>query len=362
MKQSFKIIILPIILILITLVAQFYGSISFNYKISSLWIFVSIIRIFLLIFSFIILLKYFIRLIRSKQFSNRTLNLITSYYMIFLLLIPLELFATLLIYTDAGAEFSISTINWHHIYWNPKNEEGYRDKEFTREKEQLAIFIGDSFTAGFGIKNHKNRYSNLVEKGSDYDCWNMGKSGSNTKDELKLLKELTASPNIIFFQYCLNDMYIPESKPTENRFREAISGFSIPFFMVRSSYLYNNICNYFASTFDKKVPEDVMKAYAFMLEGHMKDLSEINEISQSRNADLVIILFPYLVDLNRFSDLTNAVESLFLSQGVKVINVGNLIKDIPINQRIINKADHHPSALVNKRVANRIIQLLNEDQ
>ncbi len=49
--------------------------------------------------------------------------------------------------------YSLASLIWYDKYWNPVNSSGFRDKEGAiNHNKKSIVFIGDSFTAGAGIK------------------------------------------------------------------------------------------------------------------------------------------------------------------------------------------------------------------
>ena len=52
---------------------------------------------------------------------------------------------------------------WNKRYWNPINKIGLRDVEPQKGKNTV-FFVGDSFTAGWGIKNIEDRFGEVSKK------------------------------------------------------------------------------------------------------------------------------------------------------------------------------------------------------
>ena len=63
------------------------------------------------------------------------------------------------------------------------------------------------------------------------------------------------------------------------------------------------------------------------------------------------VVFPLLHDIEWSRTLTRGVVERFAAAGAKVIDVADLVADIPVGERTVNHHDAHASALVNQRVA-----------
>lgn len=92
------------------------------------------------------------------------------------------------------------------------NSFGFRDNEYAVEKKKKRIlFIGDSFTLGWGVK-FDSIYSKLLEKqlasqGYEYEVINTGIGNYNSRMECELfkLKGLQFRPDIVVLMYFVND-------------------------------------------------------------------------------------------------------------------------------------------------------------
>ena len=52
---------------------------------------------------------------------------------------------------------------WGNKYWNPINQLGFRDEEPKKGKNTV-FFVGDSFTAGWGVKNIEDRFGETMSR------------------------------------------------------------------------------------------------------------------------------------------------------------------------------------------------------
>ncbi len=113
-------------------------------------------------------------------------------------------------YFYADTEGRLASNNWMERYWQT-NSWGYRDREWTvsdwQGKTTVAV-VGDSLTAGWGIADPADRFSDVLaaELGSDYAVFNLGVPGSSTPEQLDTLKALPVQPDVVIVQYFLNDI------------------------------------------------------------------------------------------------------------------------------------------------------------
>src|SRR4029079_8000931 len=77
------------------------------------------------------------------------------------------LFALVFIDTDAFAQ-TLASNRWLHLYfWNHVNALGYRDVEHPPElfrSRRSVLVLGDSFVAGYGIKDPRDRFSDILQQ------------------------------------------------------------------------------------------------------------------------------------------------------------------------------------------------------
>lgn len=111
--------------------------------------------------------------------------------------------------TDSWA-FTLASKRWMQRYWH-LNSNGYRDPEHTLtslQDRKLLLALGDSFTAGWGIEDYRDRYQNvLVDKlGDDWTAMTVAEGGWGTDAQLSILRSLQKRPEAIVLQYYVNDI------------------------------------------------------------------------------------------------------------------------------------------------------------
>ena len=369
----------------------------------------------LLLAGLIVLLFLFIYRLKKIK-SQIKQNIILSVSMLFLLFFTVELIFSFYPYcTNASASY-MSRL-WFHYYWN-KNEDGFRDIDFGQMNasgKKRIYFIGDSFTEGHGIKNPKDRTSDIIRERLkvkyDYNIFNMGRNGSNTIDEIKILFTAPILPDIVVLTHISNDVdYLDEFN--ENFFDgfteikilrdgEAFQRISEHSFFI--NYIYHTIhqtyLKYSNQDYsDQKMikmakklknvtltEEDIMKrSEKFMklmnsendtanngnsitmqdqilripaaFDHHINTLFSLDSTLKTKSCKLIILIYPNLGDENiDFNTLNSKMCAVLKSKNITAIDLYPLCKQLPQSKRIVNNMNFHASEQLNKIVADSLM-------
>jgi hypothetical protein len=329
------------------------------------------LRLFLLFLILVESLKLFKIIFVDKTINKLITNLAIVLYSIFLLFILLE--ATFMfIPKSSHFDFTLACKLWFAKYWKPINSFGFRDNE-PDNNNPVILFVGDSFTAGGGLKSIDDRFSNIVgkelnKKEKKYTVINIGKLGANSRDEydsmINFLHLTGIKPEIIVLQYFGNDLENVLQKMGIDYGRATIPQDASKFLIltVQSSYLFNYI--YWSLPHSNiTIPYVSSLYYAYkndyILSQHKAELMSFVDYARENSIELIVTVFPYFLDIE-MSDSMYAVDisNFFRANKVSVINVSQLVKNIPVSERIINKNDFHASKLVNRIVAQEILRKL----
>lgn len=293
-------------------------------------------------------------------------NLMTLVFPVALFLIFLEIIFMFVPQSHEGVLSKASQI-WWAKYWKPVNSLGYRDAEpvVTPGKKQVLV-IGDSFSAGHGLENVSDRFSDKLEEklGKDYEVRNLGVSGSDTGDEARRLLEYPVKPDAIVLQYFPNDiervaqangLTITGGKPFDDVkgvVAHVVRRFYLP------NFIYWQLPHAQFSTFD----EFVGKAYSdsTVLNAHFSDLSRIVAYGDSAGAKVYAVFVPFLFQLDKSAGYTQPVEKFLEEKGVKVVTLNEEIARIPDKDRIVGRNDGHAGAAVNAVIAGKLYEAFSE--
>ncbi|MCD8541018.1 MAG: hypothetical protein LRY55_15615 [Leadbetterella sp.] len=107
--------------------------------------------------------RVFVRRKTSERVSGIGLSVLT-------LLITLIFFETGFMFfaQTHGVATTRASALWVDKYYKPVNSLGYRDREPNlKTAKKVVLFVGDSFTAGYGNDDVKDRFSDMVASGLD---------------------------------------------------------------------------------------------------------------------------------------------------------------------------------------------------
>jgi hypothetical protein len=201
-------------------------------------------------------------------------------------------------------------------YWQ-ENSLGYRDQEWTPDNymnKQRVVTVGDSFTAGAGIQNPSDRYSDVLAAhlGDNYAVFNLGMPRTATPQQLANLNEFPLRPlDVIIWQYFLNDI--------ESALNAANIHFRIshPPRLVRQSYLLNYFYEMISPLSAESYWDWIYDAYddPAIWAAHEAELNAVVEEVESLNARLIVVIFPNMQDLERSASYVDQVAQVFETRG-----------------------------------------------
>ena len=311
------------------------------------------------------------RSIFKNEGTNDTIkNTSLSVFSLAILLAFLELVFTFVPHSH-GADQTYGARLWKKKYWYPINQYGFRDNELPKNDSTI-FFIGDSFTAGYGINHVENRFSNIVStelnrQNSVFKIINLGVCGHDTKDEFDTMNRFIAESNIkpkkIVLQYFSNDidktafkngLTYPEFEPYKE-FPHA----------VRALFKGSFLLNYVYWILPHSVPESYMdflkKAYTneAIYGKHLEDLTNFVQYTQENNIELCVLVLPVFQAVKESKTVyTEKIIEYFKKKGVKTIDVAQLCEDLTVKQMIVNANDGHASVLVNQRIGQAVLKIL----
>lgn len=346
-----------------------------------------------------------------SMLSERTKNAVLLISVLAILLLSSECFFLHFARSNGiGARWSYKIWNKknlaHRTTFNFINSRGDNDRADFREplpvskKKKKAIwFIGDSFTFGFGLEKTEQTFPALVEQQlrvyqnvatSDIDnqvvCINLGDGGADTYHEKEVLFAIDKTglqhPSAVVWQYFGNDIDSVDNYPEiyESEIsKNIIQKLGCMFFRERSFLLdyiyweyfrqnerdsYNAYSDFLSSAYtadsivvDGKVSRDSTGKYITPFESHLQPLRQSAEYYKRKGIKFLVIIFPYL-----WKEGPENSEKLYArrlsrelkSEGIDIIDLTPLVKDIPPDKRVVNSHDPHPSVIVDQLVADTI--------
>lgn len=308
-------------------------------------------------------------------------------------------------------------MRWSYRLWSKRhfthrssfyfiNSRGEEDRADIREpipdlkhKKKAIWFIGDSFTFGFGLEKTEQSFPAQVErllrlsqqntlKDSDDQviCVNLGDGGADIYHEKETLYAFDTAaksqPYAVVWQYFGDDMdtsalgpdiYEHEisKDPTEHIGRALFREKSFLLDYIYWEYFrHNEVASYhtymdFLSQLyladslvvNGQALKDSSGAYINPFLAHLNPLVEAATYYKGKGTRFLVIIFPYLWqngprDAERL--YTRRMTDALAKQKIDVIDLTPLVKDIPLEKRVVNDHDPHPSVMVDEMVADTI--------
>ncbi|HNY51163.1 MAG TPA: SGNH/GDSL hydrolase family protein [Smithella sp.] len=307
----------------------------------------------------------------DRQVSPIIANTATVLFSLFVIFILLEA-VFMFIPRSHSADYTLASKLWYAKYWKPINSLGFRDQE-PDNKHPVILFVGDSFTAGHGLKSVSERFSDIVgeelnKKQQKYTIVNIGRPNLDSRGEYETMMNFLyltrIKPAKIILQYCGNDI---EGAAARNglifdgfRPPDDMSKFTV--FIGAGSYVFNYLYFLFPREYlGMSYINYLTDAYKNdkVMANHKEDLMLFVDYARKNSIPLVVVVFPFLADIKMSNAMyVNDIVSFFEANKLRVINVSKLVEKTPVEDRVVNKNDTHASAKLNKMIAREILNKL----
>ncbi|ADB40237.1 SGNH/GDSL hydrolase family protein [Spirosoma linguale] len=348
----------------------FYGDhygVAFDYPHKGLFdnIYVRLAKCALFLLLIIELLRlYYYGVVKNASPPKLLGNIATLLVPTVVVLIFVEM-AFMFISQSQEGGLTLASKIWFERYWPPMTGD-YRDTPKTDTLGKKKVFIvGDSFTAGHGLKSADERYGNvLAEKlgTSQYVTYNLGISGSDTRDEYARLVKFGKKPDVLILQYFPNDIekvaadhgVIPTGFRPYSDLPRPVQSLFIKFYLL--NYLYWQFPHGNFAPFDVYA----RKAYGTpaIINDHLSDLNQFITYAKENNSRLYVVMFPFSHNIEQTTEYVKPVVNFFRSNNVPMLDVGKLMLDLPMTDRVVGRNDGHASPIVNQRVGDALFKLM----
>lgn len=246
------------------------------------------------------------------------------------------------------------------------NSDGHRDKEYAVNKSDKyrIIFLGDSLTFGWGVKQEET-FATLLEEdlSSDYptEVINFGTGNYNTEQEVNLFKEkgLKYNPDKVVLFYFINDAEITPEK--SNLWFLGYSQF-ISFYWSRINSLLNNIMpsKSFQEYYDSLYDEDQQGWI-----NSRKAIIQLRDICKTRGIEFQVVLLPELHDVNNeiFANVYNNLALFLEENNIDYLNLAKLFENHPNQIELwVSYDDAHPNNIAHKKIAESTSEFISKKE
>tara|TARA_B100001109_G_C18858333_1_gene472736 strand:+ start:300 stop:1343 length:1044 start_codon:yes stop_codon:yes gene_type:complete len=279
-------------------------------------------------------------------------------------------------FVDTTDSFSLNktSIRWKKRHYHYNNRDirdniNYYAEIAPNKKSRICIF-GDSFSAGHGIKNVDDRFSNILRKMyPKIEVHNMAKNGINTHMQvkhLKFLRDNNYQADLFILAYCLND--IDQFVPNSNEVYKQVQRFNYNLnYFEKNSYLINT----FSFRAFAKLNEECQNYGQFVKEAYSKNAWDAQQIMLSEfvletkkfDAPLMVVTFPFLqkdYDDYEFKNVHQKINTFWESQGVPHLDLLDTYKPYMGNNLTVNQFDAHPNEYAHQLAAEAIDDFLKK--
>jgi lysophospholipase L1-like esterase len=249
---------------------------------------------------------------------------------------------------------------WFARYWNAngnQNKFGCRDNlEYNiqaAEGKRRISFLGDSFTAGQGIKNISDRFVNRIRaRRADWEVHMIADLGLDTDMELDFVKHLAADgyqfDNVVLV-FCLND--VSDLMPNwMDSVRSAETDVKDAGWLVQNSYFGNFLYAHW-KVMRNPYTHDY---YAFIGDGYrgeiwtkeMKQLRELRDLIQSRGGKFMVVTFPFVNAVGPnypFASIHKQLDDFWKAENVPHLDLLSIYKNEAPTRLTVNRFDAHPN-------------------
>lgn len=274
--------------------------------------------------------------------------------------------------TDAMGNTLVS-LSWYEKYFH-KNALGLRDDleypmALTPGKRRVT-FVGDSFTAGFGVKNVEDRFVNRIRKAHpEWEVHAAAKPGLDTSTEVDLMHNLTVSNHyrldVVVLVYQIND--IGEVMPGWVReYRKMMAAGFRNSWLCQHSYFVNLFYHRWQlqrNSYMQKYFDEVEAAYRGPLwEVEKVGLLAFQNLTKIRGGrQLLVVTFPYMDQANRFKPVHEQLDRYWQEQGIPHLDLLPIFSKLPPAKLVANPHDGHPNEYAHQLAAQAIDEFLKRE-
>jgi hypothetical protein len=356
-------------------------------------------KLFLLITGSLIATVFFFKRFWRGESKIRsiTINFIVLVFSLLYSFTLLELLLSTVFLQSYESGFSLFEKRWDDLYWKPINSIGYRDVDHPKSdfaNKKTIYVVGDSFVAGYGIKDYRDRFANVLqdELGERWSVITIAKNGWGTFAEYNALlsypnkptkifgangngivnqtiQDPNLKPNVIILSYFINDI-------EDAAYFDGLGWFQPPALygnqFIQSMSNRSFVFNFVYWTLYLRMHPDIGKVYwDYLRECYTRgdiwktqtdELLKFVDFARSRNIKLIVVVFPELRNIEGSKEFTSKVVDLMKENNVSVIDLDTILSGRNPRELIVQPLDGHPSAELHKEVANLLFERVNSTQ
>lgn len=302
--------------------------------------------------------------VRESRLRQLCMKLTTSTFALAYFLLVLDVGFFTFFTESVGSVRPITGKRWFCAHWKPLNALGYRDADVSRMQDRRrVVVVGDSFAAGHGVDDYRDRFSNQLEQrlGEGWAVANVAQLGWQTPDEIRALRDFPYDPEIVVLSYCLNDIFGVGGSETlaVGEQYDDVPGWVRP--VVERSHLWDYVflktkrLRSGAQREERKLT--VVRAYrdAALWSRQQGQLTNLVTVARLRGAQPLAIVWPSLTDLELTGPLTAQVAKQLRELGVPTIDLAKQFAGRHRRDLIASPSDGHPHRRLHREVADLLM-------
>lgn len=233
-------------------------------------------------------------------------------------------------------------------------------------------FIGDSFTAGHGIKNVNDRFANIIrsKKNETYEIHVLAINGVDTGAEaenLARIMDMGYKLEDVVLVYCLNDIgdLTEEMKLQMNEVNKQPDRLK---FFLEYSYFFNTLYYRWRIVSNPKVSkyfDFLTSAYKGKTwEVQKRRLLHLNKLVYENGGKLKVVIFPFLHSIAPNYPFLNTHKQLqsFLSKArIPYVDLLPFLGEFSPEELTVNNFDAHPNEFAHSIAAKNILEFLEQN-
>lgn len=340
-----------------------------------------VLVLFLLIptICFFSLFRHFKRLKESKQPAGKRsvilANVLLSAGLLGTILFGAEVYYRFVYDTTDSLNCTKVSERWfaRHFY---ANSSGWRDTlEYklnipTNTSTRRITFVGDSFTAGHGVKEVTNVFAMLVRQAHpDWEIHMLARPGYDTQNEIELMQNATAQGyqlDLVVLVYCLNDITDLNVDGLE-AIQKVYHDLDTSGWLRRNSFFLNTAIpklKLIGNPYFKNYFSILKQTYSGPLwETQKARLSLFHDIVNSNGGNLAVVTFPFLNKLGadyEFEEVHQKLNSFWQEQKVPNLDLLPLFLPLSPSEVTVNRLDAHPNETAHQLAFGLIDQFVTE--
>lgn len=230
-------------------------------------------------------------------------------------------------------------------------------------------FVGDSCTAGYGVKDVEDRFVNRIRRlHPDWEVHAIAKLGLDTSTEVEIMHNLTVSNGYrldqVVLVYNINDIgeVMPGwiegyNKMMADSFRKS--------WLCENSYFVNLFYHRWQlrrSSYFQKYFDEVEAAYQGPLwEIEKLGLLAFSNLTQIRGGRLLVVTLPYMDVASRFKPAHDKLGQYWKERGIPHLDLLPIFSNVPPAKLMADKHDAHPNEYAHELAAEAIDKFLTRE-